>query len=255
MATWVKTRLLVLGAVAIVASGFFWWKVLFGETPEPIFGRLGYLEMVPPSNFSGPGTINTIEVTSDKKLNLLPTCETNEQALSGMVKASATVDITVVQKLNKSYDISSQIKSVISEISDSRVKDIFIELKNVKILFISDDHLLELQEKFINEERCQKAIEWNLRNNTTVCQTKSVLEADIVYRIAYKEHVSVSDRENVTRNVAAKFQGGIQAVQEDQILGKGLFFGVRLVPHGILLNTPDIKPADCRGVLVSGHVS
>ena len=33
---------------------------------------------------------------------------------------------------------------------------------------------------------------------------------------------------------------------ENQVVGKGLIYGVSFVPYGIVLNTPDAKPADCR---------
>jgi hypothetical protein len=212
--------------------------------------------MLPPSHFHGPGTINTIEVTSDNRIKLHPTCDMDAQLLANLTQVSSTVDATMVQKLNKSYNLTSQIKSILtSEIADKQVKDIFIQFNDVKIRLISEDHLLELQEKFINGT-CQKVIEWNLRNRGTVCQTQAVLEADVVYTIVYAEHVTASEQAHTTSTVTAQSQVQLETKEDkkDQIIGKGLFFGVQLAPQGIFFNTPDAKSADCRGVLMSAHV-
>src|SRR5262249_7039076 len=101
-----KTRLLVTGAVAMVAIGFFiWWRPPPGETMADILRQFGYLEVTAPSTHYGPGTINTIEVTSDKKVILRPTCDIDAQMLSTLIKESPTTDSTLTQKLAKNYTI------------------------------------------------------------------------------------------------------------------------------------------------------
>jgi hypothetical protein len=127
----VKTRLLVAGAVAIVAIGFLiWWRLPPGETMADTLRQFGYLEVMAPSTHYGPGTINTIEVTRDKKIIVRPTCDIDTQMLSTLIKESPTTDSTLTQKLTKNYDILAKFKDIISsEISDNRVKGIFTQFK------------------------------------------------------------------------------------------------------------------------------
>jgi hypothetical protein len=247
MAAWVKKSRSVMGAVSIVAVGFFIWFLWpTGETVADFLQPFGYLEIVPPSNFHGPGTINTIEIISDKRIKLHPTCEMDTQILTHLTRTSNTVDRDLVQKLSKSFNISAQIKKIISlEIAEDQAKDIFISLKDVKILNISDEALHKLQRQFVKDD-CQEAIAFNLRNGGVVCQTQAAIEADVVYKILYKENVSVSEQGKLTKNIASKFN--IEAGQDtvDEVIGKRLFYGVKLAPYGILLNSPDVKPANCR---------
>src|SRR5262245_18468244 len=112
------------------------------------------------------------------------------QYLATLTQVSSTMDALLVQKLNKSYNIAAQLKNMLSsEVGNQQVKDIVIQFKDVQIRLISEDRLLELQEKFIHGT-CQKIIEWYLRNSGTMCQTLAVLEADVVYTIVYTWHVT-----------------------------------------------------------------
>jgi hypothetical protein len=249
MAIGVQTRLVVTVAVATVAIGFFiWWRSPPGETLASVLWQLGYLEVTAPSTHYGPGTINTIEVTSDQKIILRPTCDVDPQMLSPLTKESPTTDSTLTQRLAKNYNIVAQVKSIISsEISDNRVKDISIQFKDVKILHIADEHLIALQGTVVHGD-CQKAIEWNLRNSGIhVCQTQAVLAADVVYKITYKEQVTARGQETSTGNGAVKFQVGTAEDTVNQTSGKRLFYGVQLARYGILLNTPDAQPVSCQG--------
>ena len=247
MAAGAKNRLSVMGAGTMVAIGVVIWLLWpTGENVADIMKPFGYLEMVPPSNLHGPGTINTIEVVSDNKITLHPTCEIDAQILANLTQESHTVDHSLLQKLNKRLNISAQLKKIISsEIADNQAKDVFISFKDVKILTMSDESLHELEKKLISEN-CQEVIVRNIQHGGIVCQTQAVLEADVIYKIVYKDNVSVSERGKLTANVASKFQ--IDAAQDrvDEIIGKRLFYGVRLAPYGILLNRPDAQPADCR---------
>src|SRR5687767_13101357 len=75
MAVWVKKRQVIIGPVALVAIGFLFWCLWpSGETPADVLRLLGYLEMIPPSHFNGPGTISTIEIIDNNKFTLHPTC-------------------------------------------------------------------------------------------------------------------------------------------------------------------------------------
>jgi len=246
MAAWAKKRLLVTGVIVAVTISFLLWSWLRpGDTTTGILQSFGYLEMIPPSRFHGPGTINTIEVISHNKIKLHPTCEMDAQTLSNLAMSSSTVEQTIMQNLDNRFNISSQVKSIISSaISGNQVKDILIKLNNVKILLMSDEHLFELQQQFI-KGICQEVIAWNLKSGAIVCQTRAVLEADVVYKIVYKENVSVKEKGDITRNVASKLELATEEGKEDEITGRKLFYGVRLHPYGLISNTSEAKPTEC----------
>ena len=127
-----KSKLLGIGVVAMgVLIYGIWLTASSGETMTGMLLKYGYLEMLPPSHFHGPGTINTIEVTSDDRIKLHPTCDMDAQHLATLTQVSSTVDAMLVQKLNKSYNIAAQLKSLLSaEVGDSRSK---ILLSNSKM--------------------------------------------------------------------------------------------------------------------------
>jgi hypothetical protein len=126
MGAWKKSKLLVTGGVAMGALMCgIWLTASRGDTMADMLLQYGYLEMLPPSHFHGPGTINTIEVTSDNRIKLHPTCDMDDQHLATLTHVSSTVDAILVQKLHKSYNIAAQLKSMLSaEVGDQQVKDI-----------------------------------------------------------------------------------------------------------------------------------
>jgi hypothetical protein len=236
MAVWVKKRRVIIGPVALVAIGFLFWCLWpSGETPADVLRPLGYLEMIPPSHFNGPGTISTMEVLDDNKFTLYPTCQIDQELLSKLTMESKTVETSLVQRLNKSFNIIPQIKEMVSaEFADDKVKDITISLKNVKILLMTDEGMFRVREEVIKDS-CQKAIENNLQNGGVMCQTRSVIEADVIYKIEYEENASL-------KGPISKLGGGQKKSREQK--GERLFYGVRLAPNGIILNTPGAQPAD-----------
>jgi hypothetical protein len=92
-----------------------------------------------------------------------------------------------------------------------------------------------LVRKEIIKDTCQEAIEWNLNNGATVCQTRSALKGDLVYRIVYEDGVSGHEGSNALPLDAETNQGNT-----DQIVGKGLIYGVSFAPRAI-----SSKSADC----------
>ena len=85
----------------------------------------------------------------------------------------------------------------------------------------------------------------NLENNGIVCQTAAVIKADAIYKITFEDGVSVSEQERLASAVASEFHIEASQASTDQITGKGLFYGVKLAPRGLLLNRPDATKVDC----------
>ena len=90
-----------LGSLVFVAIGLVMVAAWVGfprkkHTITAILSETGYFEVVPPSTFGGPGTINTIEYLSNGRLELHPTCDVDPTLLADKIRKSPTVDLSLI---------------------------------------------------------------------------------------------------------------------------------------------------------------
>lgn len=224
-----------------------WFAWPTGTSPTNFLQEVGYYEITPPSKLSGPGTFNTIEFLDNGKIELHPTCEISpaSELLAGKIQESETTDREVSQLLKKEFDISEKIQDVLtSEVARTQAKSIFLRFQNVHILAISDEVMLSVRHALLGTN-CDEAVEWNISHGGMVCQAKSVLEADVVYEIKYNDNVSAAEQARFSSEAAANLDLVASQDSTNRISGKRLFYGVRLAPDAIILNTPDAKPTKC----------
>ncbi|MGY3462069.1 hypothetical protein ACVWW5_007519 [Bradyrhizobium sp. LM3.4] len=111
-----------LGSGVFVAIALVMVSVYAGfprkkHTITAILSETGYFEVVPPSTFGGPGTINTIEYLSNGRLELHPTCDIDPTLLTGKIQRSRTVDRDLKQSLEKKLDVSAQVRDKLSAVA------------------------------------------------------------------------------------------------------------------------------------------
>jgi hypothetical protein len=238
-----------LGGVVFVAIAVVMVAVFVGfprkkQTITAILSDTGYFEVVPPSTFGGPGTINTIEYLSDGRLELHPTCDVDPALLVGKIQKSRTVDRDLKQSLEKKLDVSAQVRDKLSAVAGmQQVEAVNLKLENANILLISDESLISTRNALLKAE-CEDAVTMNVSSGGVVCQTRSVLEADVVYEIRYREKVSMEEKAKLTSEIAAKLDLDVHQGAEDKVSGSQLFFGIRLSPNPIVLKTAagEIRP-------------
>jgi len=238
-----------LGSLAFVAIGLVMFAVWAGvqrkkQTITAILSETGYFEVVPPSTFGGPGTINTIEYLSNGRLELHPTCDVDPTILTGKIQKSPTIDRDLKQTLEKNLDVSAQVRDKLSAVAGmQQVDSIHLKLENASILLISDESLISTRNALLKAE-CEDAITQNISSGGVVCQTRSVLEADVVYEIKYHNKISMEERAKLTSEIAAKLDLEAHEGEDDKVSGSQLFFGIRLSPNPIVLKTAagEIKP-------------
>ncbi len=214
------------------------------QTITALLSESGYFEIVPPSTFSGPGTINTIEYLSDGRLELHQTCDVDPALLAGKIQKSPTIDREMKQSLERNLDVSSEIRDKLSAVAGmAEIDAIHLKLENASILQITDESLISARNALLKDQ-CEEAVTLNISNGGVVCQTRSVLEADVVYEIKYHDKVSMEERAKLTSDIAAKLSLDAQEGTDDRMSGSQLFFGVRLSPNPIVLRsaTGEIKP-------------
>lgn len=229
-------------AVAMVAVWFKWPRDK--QTITAILSETGYFEIVPPSTFGGPGTINTVEYLSNGRLELHPTCNVDPALLDGKIQKSPTVDRDLKRTLEKNLDVSAQVKEKLAAVAGmDEINSIHLKLENANILLISDESLISTRKALLKNE-CEDAVIQNISSGGVVCQTRSVLEADVVYEIKYHDKVSLKDRAKLTSEVAAKLSLDADQGADDRMSGSQLFFGVRLLPNPVVLASMpgEIKP-------------
>lgn len=232
MAAWIKKSwkvFRIVGPGVIIGLFlFFLWT-----NHKTIFEKNGFSEVGLPSDFYGPGTINTVEILKNNKLQLHPTCKVDVN--EGIT--STTIDIREEHEVKKGFYTKILKKFNLNDISVEKVRRIAIRLQNTKVRHIDDATLINIQKTL--PENCQEAIKHNIESGSIVCQTRSVLKADGTYVIAVEETVSGGDP-----NVAAR---GV--LREKTVAGgKDLFYGIRFLPFGIIPKSPESKPISCKGI-------
>jgi hypothetical protein len=206
----------------------------------------GYLESVPPAEFYVPGMINTVELRSDGKIELHPTCKIDPSLLANITIHSRTVDHSLVEQIKKRFDVSGRIQEFVSmEIEGNKTRKINVSLLNSRILHVPDEQLMLLQREVI-KGTCQEVIERHINSGAKVCQTRAALRGDLVYDIIYEEGISAGEKAKLTADIAAKLGVEVIQGQADRMRGKDLIYGVKLGRDGILLNTPNAKPTECQ---------
>ncbi len=232
---WLSSGVFVAIALVMVAvwAGYPRKK----QTITAILSETGYFEVVPPSTFGGPGTINTIEYLSSGRLELHPTCDVDPDLLVNKIQKSRTVDRDLKQSLEKKLDVSAQVREKLSAVAGmQQVEAVNLKLENANILLISDESLISTRNALLKSE-CEDAVTQNISSGGVVCQTRSVLEADVVYEIKYRKKISMEEKAKLTSEIAAKLDLDVHEGAEDKVSGSQLFFGIRLSPNPIVMKT------------------
>lgn len=108
--------------------------------------------------------------------------------------------------LEKQLSVSGEIREKLEAAADiSQISSIHLKLENTKVLLVTDEALLLARDALLRG-RCQDAVELNVSNGGLVCQTRAVLEADVIYEIEYNDKVAVGERAQLTAEVAAKLK-------------------------------------------------
>lgn len=218
-----------------------------------LLAQQGYYELATPAELYIPGTINTIEVRSDGKVELHPTCKMDVGMLAKMTIKSRTIDRDLALGLNKKFDISGEMQDLVSAtIGHNRSAKLNVSLHNSHILLATDEDLLRVQHELV-KDTCQEAIELNIRNGGIVCQTRAALKGDLVYDVNYKRELATEEKGKLTTDLAATLNLSADQDRADRMQGNGLIYGIKLMPAGIISNEPDSTPAHCPSPGPSSH--
>src|ERR1700730_7840055 len=139
---WVGSGTFIAIALVIVAVWFAWPR-RGKETITALLLETGYFEIVPPTTFGGPGTINTIEFLSNGQVEMHPQCEVEPGFLADKVQRSQTVDRELKQSLEKKLDVSAEVREKLAAVTGiTQISSINLKLENTNILLITDESLI-----------------------------------------------------------------------------------------------------------------
>jgi hypothetical protein len=103
-------------------------------------------------------------------------------ALSKLTQQSRTLDRTLADRLGKKFVIVNRIEELLPiDVEGGKTKNLALSLQNSTILQITDDELLQVQRQVVQGD-CREAIEQNISNGATVCQTREAIKGDLVMR-------------------------------------------------------------------------
>jgi hypothetical protein len=235
-----------VGVIVALACAVVWFTWPQEKTLTDILLESGYYENIPPTTLSGPGTINTVEFLSNGKVALHPTCDVTPELLVDKVQKSETIGRDLKQVLEKQLSVSGEIREKLEAAADiSQISSIHLKLENTKVLLVTDEALLLARDALLRG-RCQDAVELNVSNGGLVCQTRAVLEADVIYEIEYNDRVAIGERAQLTAEVAAKLKLDAHEDSTNRVSGRQLFYGVKLASNPILLGaSASDQPLKC----------
>src|SRR6476660_5779013 len=166
LASLVTKRKKTTACILAVVGGLIWFAAPFPKefTLTDLLREQGYWEAVPPAEYYLPGTINTLEVESDGRIALHPTCKINPELLSKITLQSRTVDRSLAEKLSKKFVVTDKIKDFLPiEIRGAKARSLDLSLRNSNILQTTDEELIQIQREVVTGA-CQEAIEINIKN-------------------------------------------------------------------------------------------
>jgi hypothetical protein len=220
-----------------------------------LLAQQGYYEIATPADLYVPGTINTIEVRSDGKVELHPTCKMDAAMLTKMTMESRTIDHDLAVGLNKNFDISGEMQNLISAtVAGNRSAKLSMSLHNSHILLAADEDLLRVQHELVRGT-CEEAIELNIKNGGIVCQTRAALKGDLVYDVNYKQELAIKEKGELTKDLAATLKLSADQDRANRMQGDGLIYGIKLMPSGIISSKANSNPSECPspGPIVHRH--
>jgi hypothetical protein len=130
LTTFVTTRKKAAVYALAIVGAVCWYMAPFAKdkTWTDLLHDQGYWEIVPPAESYVPGTINTIEVRSDGRIEIHPTCDIDNELLSNLTRQYRTLDRTLEDRLSKKFAIADLLIGIEGGKAESRV----LSLQNSK---------------------------------------------------------------------------------------------------------------------------
>lgn len=202
---------------------------LIGCTPT-INSKLeeyGFSELQPPSNLVPPGTLVTVTKNNPFVIGII--CP-QQNSLGGdilrQIRSSDSSTSETAKELTGKFNIdAAYLDKIKANIHVNNVDSVDMVLRNVKIYEIPDDAVVEGLGN--RTKSCKTALAFRIAKGEKVSMIKSVVAADVTYKVNFKDEVNASLKAEITKKIAAEIAGSSSSSGTDSIVGNGLFWGIR----------------------------
>jgi hypothetical protein len=196
------------------------------ETIGKVVSKHGFTELRPPSALLLLGTIITVREASPLTADIV--CVQEASLGSDLpLQASETAEREVASHTSTSLKISADwLRKIQANAQYSAVENITLALTNVLIREVSDVTVFDKAKN--RSADCVKAIAGRARNGQIVSMVKSIVGADVVYKVDFKSDANlyVSEKESLMKNLALELGADASTATSETVKGKGLIWGV-----------------------------
>jgi len=211
-----------------VACGIF----LAGCTRSPgdLARNYGFLEHVPATNSHGPGDIVRADSYDwiGRKIQLGYACDPRQEAAAKRL-VSVGANLQSSQKSDTKVQLTGPELQQFNLGADADfVRSVEMSFVNVQVIEISDETRLQVLAAL--PASCKNAINNDLATRFRVFQVSEVLKGDLVYKVNYETKANANAKAVINQKIKLSVGANVDVQGEDQIVGTGLFFGVRVRP-------------------------
>ena len=204
-----------------------------GGSIGEILSQNGFVELKPPSTLVPPGT--WVRVLSTNPLHLGVVCPP-ETALgldgTNLLLYSSSADTETISKLSSSFDLGAKaLAKVKGESKFSEVKIISLYLKNIRVIELPDDVVMQGLQK--RAPHCREAIRFRIEEMKPVSMIKSVLIADVYYRVEFNRELGSGTEANLKKQLAMELDLRMDVGEDgsSSLVGRNLIWGIREDPQ------------------------
>ena len=187
---------------------------------------MGFQEISPPSNISGPGSV--IYIKQDHPLRTGLICTTRHSLGVGFIPREYDTRQSQFSKTKKrhfalSADVLSQVRA---DASMHSISNVSVTLTNPKIYIVDDTDVFSNLP--YRSKVCKESILRRMRAKFKVSMISETLEGDISYCITWDSgaHLSAEAKVDLLTNLRAKLKLGDANIKGNCIVGHALVWGV-----------------------------
>lgn len=221
-----------LGVLAV----FGWIHYESAEESDPIgFQAAGFLVLRPATAHHVPGTFNTVENRQSGSVVLHPTCNINPDDFSEAIIKTKTLNGTIKRRLDLGYEVARDSwKDLKLGLKLDTVRAIRVSFTNSRIWMLTAESVYSIRDRYL-QGSCQDTVVRELTKGVEVCQTKSVVVSDVVYKVSHDSSVAAG---------IEIFNADGMATAVREVSGERIFHAVKLDRPCILINTPSKDVAE-----------
>jgi hypothetical protein len=190
-------------------------------------GDMGYRELSPPSILTPPGTF--VVILEDDPLQIGTICTQSDVILPEEVRESSTESRRFLEETSGAFNIVGDALAFLGiDLKKDRVSRISFVLTNAFVKEVPDSVLQRVKTVLKNgAPLCYESIVAHQSRGEHVAIIKSVLQADVTYKVFFEDELDVALRVKAMNDLAATLGGKVSESDQTSIQGTGLFWGVR----------------------------